>query len=422
MPKLRPLTIVACIQDDELKRRCLESVDALKRSGQLAKVVPWFDCATGPTPNFDADQTRDYLHHLSSASDKQATIVLSDALAKPTSDGPNPGYEPSQWAKEIIDPFEDWLLGTIAILERYQRVPEIDRVLVRNFDAAGLLDEVRLTAERLIYVAPPEPQVPRYPFVVRQIETKTELQSYFKLRHQVYRIMGYLDQKVEFAETRMEIDWCDTTAIPIGLFELNGQRETLVGTARVARMASSDVKIARMTKELAETDPRLRTKLETSPLLFGLPIFQSMPINGMFRLVMTTEPMCGELGRVIVDKNYRGMGLSGVLTNYAMLKAMEKGIDRLLLECLPLHEPVYRKLGFARIAGVAGRVIGVNKTMIAMELTPSAIEAMRLEGRTRRGIEIMQNQGFLCACRANDCHRGLYHLYRNNECPIVKRE
>ena len=81
---------------------------------------------------------------------------------------------------------------------------------------------------------------------------------------------------------------------------------------------------------------------------------------------------CGELSRVIVDRSFRGAGISGRLITEALERAVGKGINPIFLECLKKHEQIYEKHGFKRLDGVEASVIDVKRTMIAMELQPEA--------------------------------------------------
>src|SRR5207248_10630954 len=131
-----------------------------------------------------------------------------------------------------------------------------------------------------------------------------------------------------------------------------------------------------------------------------LPIFQSMMLTDKTVEVLTQKENCGELSRVIVSEDYRGKGLSELLVWFATLQAVNKGVGRLLLECLPIHERVYSKFGFQRLPGVTGRVIGVNKTMIAMELNRLALEQIQAQPSVGRFLQIMHAHGYLQHCHS----------------------
>ncbi len=103
-----------------------------------------------------------------------------------------------------------------------------------------------------------------------------------------------------------------------------------------------------------------------------MPIFHSQNLSGILRRSIESNEVYGELSRVIVAEDYRGGGLSRQLVEFALHEATKAGVNHLFLECLEFHEDLYRQFGFRRMEGKRGNVIGVNKTMIAMELYPLA--------------------------------------------------
>jgi hypothetical protein len=54
-------------------------------------------------------------------------------------------------------------------------------------------------------------------------------------------------------------------------------------------------------------------------------------------------------------------------------RAVGRGVTRIFLECLKIHEPLYEKHGFRQMSGFEASVIDVKRTMIAMELQPDVI-------------------------------------------------
>jgi predicted GNAT family N-acyltransferase len=176
----------------------------------------------------------------------------------------------------------------------------------------------------------------------------------------------------------MEVDWCDTISLHFGAYELTREgRDTLVGTARVV-VGSSQLEehssllaaYQRWTTALVAQDEVLRNRLTNRVLGLELPIFHSQDLSGIFRDVVLHNEVCGELSRVIVGEDYRGTGLSTRLVRTALCEAAKVGVKRMFLECLEVHEPLYRRFSFQKIEGKAGAVIGVNKTMVAMQSYP----------------------------------------------------
>ena len=159
---------------------------------------------------------------------------------------------------------------------------------------------------------------------------------------------------------------------------LRDGRETLVGTARVVIASSAAPQkhanllslYKQWVEKLAAGDPVLNKAVANQVLELELPIFHSQNLSGIFRKSVQDDEVCGELSRVIVAEDYRGAGLSRQLVEFALAEAGRAGIQRLFLECLEVHQELYGKFGFQRLPGATGTVIGVNKTMLAMELYP----------------------------------------------------
>jgi predicted GNAT family N-acyltransferase len=409
----RPLKTIVCIQHESTRIRCLQHLRELQAGNQLPGYV--IDVTECNSP----EEVLQLLHLHYETSPASAALLISDLLAESSGTFPNEECRPTSWAMEILHEFEDRLFGTMAIMDRSRRVPDIDRVLWRNFDGVALLNMLTLVADKLTYITRPERSlapVQRDPVTVRPIKDKAELQSYFRLRYRVYRVMGYLEPRVENASSGMEMDSCDTHALHIGAFVRDGAGEKLVGTTRVVSLEPLDNRYESWTRSLARTDPVLNTRLDLYDPM-GLPIFQSMRLNDKIAEVLTQDRNCGELSRVIVTEDFRGRGLSELLVWFAVLQAVNKGVGQLLLECLPVHERLYRKFGFTPMRGVTGRVIGVDKTMVAMELNPLAVEQMRKQPSVGRFLQLMRDQGYLQSCHDNSCGQAECDLYTKGKCP-----
>jgi hypothetical protein len=308
----RPIKILLSIQNERTRSRCSRFLQELQADGRLAARMPRYGVEVK-----ECNSPEDALQELRlqfQASKTSSALLISDLLAELSGSFPNEEARPTAWTKEnILDSFEGCLLGTVALMDRPRRVPDIDRVLCENFDAEALLNVLGLVADKLAYLARPEPMAPAPgSVVVRPINDKTELQDYFHLRHRIYRIMGYLEPRVELAPSLMEIDPCDTRAFPVGAFIKVGATQKLVGTARVVSFEVLDDRYDRWTRSLMKTDPVLNTRLDLYDPM-GLPIFQSMKLNEQMGQVLTLAQNCGELSRVIVAEDFRGLGISELL-------------------------------------------------------------------------------------------------------------
>jgi len=292
-------------------------------------------------------------------------ILIADWLTR------SPGYgEDNTFAKECEAEFANELFGTIAIMLNPHRMPDIDRTIPP--DSTGVLvgNTLKLVVDRLHYLAAPaiSPRIDSQSITVRPLRVGNvmEFRSYFLLRKRVYTVMGYLDEEVEDGP-RLEVNEADVHSIHIGAFYRDGARDLLVGTARVVATSEADEALQAFLERVVDRDPVARQRLDRAYWL-GLPIFQSHKgMNPAIQEACLRNQICGELSRVIVAPEFRGLGISTRLIEEAVVRSINRGIQRLFLECLPIHEQLYAHHGFQRICGVEGRIVDVGRTVIAME-------------------------------------------------------
>lgn len=370
------------------RRRFLNMLVDLQSSGRLEAEIPGYRvklvrCAS-------PDQALQHVRKNVSSAAPCPMIVISELFAE-SAHGvlDEDSWMPSSCAKELREELQGHG-AVIAIVDRKRRVRDIDRTLSRSATADQMLATIKLVAEKLSYLARPTRRTAQQNVIVRLIRRQHELMEYFRLRYRIYRIMGYLEHQVEEAPSQMEIDWCDRIAMHVGAFEQrrDGQ-ERLVGTARVVIGAALESRsptsaaLENWVVRLAAPDPVLKHAVNRV-LELELPIFHSQDLSGIFREATLRGEVCGELSRVIVAEDFRGGGLSSKLVEFAVAESARAGVQRLFLECLELHEPVYRKHGFTRLDGGGGAVLGVNQTMIGMQrfpLVPSMTTAALAVGR-----------------------------------------
>lgn len=303
-------------------------------------------------------------------SESVVAVLISDLLAE--------NGEPTSATREIMDAHEDKPLAAIACTHDGRRVPEVHRTISARANEDELHEMMQICLSYLRYVSRPPKLRKNLKFKVRRLRTQSELHDYYALRHRIYRIMGYLDQDVERAPTRLEIDACDSCSLHLGAFDVTSDYEILAGTARLV-IGSPDTQqllrgnTVRHTESLIKTDPVIRNSVCYKTLPLMLPVFQSQELNDELTAAMIYEWSCGELSRVIVDEPYRGVGLSSKLVATAIDLARQFGLHKVYLECLRMHVPLYQSLGFDVIPGKRGRVCGVSKTMIPMQRTLSEV-------------------------------------------------
>jgi len=306
------------------------------------------------------------------------TVLLADWLTDPIR------RRPTSAASACIASCQPDKIATIGIMSNPGRTPDIDRTIAPNCDAMVLEIAIERVIKRLEYVSAPEKKtgIDLSLLDVRILKnTQTEFDKYFSLRQQIYTIMGYLDGRVESARSQFEITEADTHAIHCGAFYRNDVKDVLAGTARIVLNTEADDGLRKMFLAMISRDVVLQSLLK-NPYPLGLPIFQSHKgMNRIMQEILKKDLICGELSRVIVPNEFRGLGISRKLIDFAVQKAIAKGVRRVFLECLEIHEALYQHHGFRRIPGISGPVVDVGRTMIAMEMEQDRIEKIRASSR-----------------------------------------
>lgn len=299
-------------------------------------------------------------------------IVVSDQLNEPLPGKP-PHASPTEhlwgYAKELFDPYYLQPLGMLAATLRGKQVSDVDRTIRLEASREEVAAALLRVARRLEYVARPARQTELAPnFIVRRLNNEFELLQYFRLRHEVYSVMGYLSEEKEQVQSRMEIDGCDPFAIHLGAFHRGEGFEELAGTARLLLAPNQPNAATEWVHRLLAGDRRLRSIVANENLSLQLPIFHSQDLNPQLWEITLEELRVAELSRVIVSPAFRGTGLSPRIVAQAIVEARELGVDRIFLECLKLHVPLYARFGFTVIPNTQGEVIGVRRSMVAMQL------------------------------------------------------
>ena len=350
---------------------------------------------------------------------QHAGIFITDVLEDVSEAPPSP----HGWIKELIDSPENegQRLVIVGITSEKRRPDGFDALLSPGFTLApsqnSFISILEDRIEQLEYLSPPRKQAVervRFPIVIRRIRNLKEYQEFLSLRYRVYRIMGYTPTVSPQTGKGMEIDFYDFTSIPIGAFETQPQCEDkLIGTARLIQMEPPEGQYGSWADESARK-MRVRRSLFADGAPNQLPIFDSQRLNQPLAQAALGERSCAELSRVIVHPDYRGLGLSLRLTSFAKYEAFRRNISDLYLECLAIHQSLYEKSQFSRVPGIEGRVIGIGKTMIAMEVSLGVGPAVGMHDAVKsRNNHCMCKDSQRCGDQftffeTDDCdHRGL---------------
>ena len=200
--------------------------------------------------------------------------------------------------------------------------------------------------------------------------SKQDFQSYFRLRYQVWKEMGYLPAHRDCPETQMEIDFTDRTAIPIGAFTSEG---TLIGCARLVFPFGSEVpRYVRIINDLvAEQGSAILSQNLKYPEKLNHPFDLLESFRGFreyYARLVRDGVRKAEVSRVIVAPSYRQHGLGEVLVDSLVSMARDLRLEVLFLACHGSHRGFYQRCGFRVLEGLeCERFAGVNAPAIAMD-------------------------------------------------------
>lgn len=386
----RTLQVIVAIGNEAVRNSLVALIHKSHESGDLCAAMPDLAVSIVVSSGSTLHQHQhDVFSRLESCFTREnsAAILLSDFLAERIGDFPEETWEPTSLAKECQVRFRERMFGTVSILPYPQRVLDIDRTIGENADSDELLKAFELVACRISYLAKPTrtAKFSERNIIVRAIKTnQTEFVKYFELRHRVYRPMSYLSPDVEDCLSQMEMDWCDKKSIHCGAFVRVGGQEKLVGTARLITDMTVTNDNQRLFHELAGDDYILHGELNRA-LTLGLPVFESQRgTNRLISDILLNRESCGELSRVIVVPEFRGVGLSEKLVKFAITRARNAKLGRLFLECLEIHQHLYEKMGFVCVPELRGKVVGVDRTMIVMQLPSEVLSPNAVETTARK--------------------------------------
>ena len=166
------------------------------------------------------------------------------------------------------------------------------------------------------------------------ISTAADLAASFRLRHEVYRALGY----VAAGESGMDVDPYDACSLPIGAFDVRSGM--LVGAMRVISERAGRGR--RGLVEVAVGDRGVVWR-RRDPVLPSL-------VSPEIRMLIAREAGDGlpirELSRCVVAPAWRGRGIVHDLVRFGMALAWRDRPALLVGACLPEHVPMYARHGF----------------------------------------------------------------------------
>ena len=276
-------------------------------------------------------------------------------------------------ANYLLDEFSDSLLTMIAVVsepyDRHSNLHSFERQISSEPSQAELGEAILRCMQKLAYLRKPRHALAYDPrdYEIRCINHEHQLDSYFEFRYRVYSTMCYLDADIERAPTKREIDWFDKMSVHVGLFHKQKGYKDLVGTGRLITTDRIPRQVGELVERCGGNDPILREELNKA-VGVQLPVFQSQDLVHLMSKMLDLELVLGEISRVTIAQEHRGLGWSSKITNALIGLARESGVSDLLLECLPIHAHLYEKSNFRLLPGVNGKVFKIGHSMSVMGL------------------------------------------------------
>ena len=320
-PAAMQVVITLMIKDPSLKRRCeaiLSPAAVQRRLGQLC----------GSSHSYQVDEDVNYENRPEHASEllrqlflapDRSVIVVSDLMAEPRGDAGDEDVPiVGQWWRDILaavaDPqlfppaVSDTRLGSLAITDWAPGAWPTSTASSGRSSARRRSSMCACAGRsgRWSIATRPSRASGRRPSRSSSARSATtpNWARYYRLRHRIYSIMGYLDHEVELLEVGMEFDWCDLFSVPIGAFVEDGGVPTLIGCSRLITTYVAEMDVVKATWGFARESKVLEGRLR-QPYRFQLPFLQSIVDNDLIvELYSETGNAFSELSRVIVGPSY----------------------------------------------------------------------------------------------------------------------
>lgn len=175
--------------------------------------------------------------------------------------------------------------------------------------------------------------------IVRPILTKREFLSCLKLRFEEYTKLNYIHCQNDF-----ELDSFDRTSFHFGVFDEQGE---IAATVRLIIPYDDptwveDTELSRWCAELGGIPvfpPVTHSRL---------PVSETIKCNSLDPSEILGEST-SELSRIIVSRDFRGIGLARQLVEAVVARAVEAKRKRVILECLSSHIALFSRFNFSLV-------------------------------------------------------------------------
>jgi GNAT superfamily N-acetyltransferase len=195
----------------------------------------------------------------------------------------------------------------------------------------------------------------------RVLKRTDDLVAYFRLRYKVWSACGFIAADRDPRQSRLEIEFSDRNAIPLGFFTHGGD---LIGCLRLVRNFGLERRhYVDLIREIVERvgDPILRNNFERPAMAINQPfdMLEYFPdFRGYYRDLIRKSRhdersvTVGEVSRVIVDENWRSRRISEIMIYELIALARSEGVTKLLLSCREDLMHLYSNCGFRQVDGI----------------------------------------------------------------------
>lgn len=208
---------------------------------------------------------------------------------------------------------------------------------------------------------------------IRSIKSRKDFHAYFSLRYSVWSQLGYIPFEQVCHRSQLEVDAADRTAVAVGMF----YNRKLIGCGRLVQSFGRELpyRTIKLIEDLM-LEHAERTAEVQLVANFKRPVGVNHPYDLLkgftefkkfYKVLAETRITHAELGRIIVDPDYRGRRFGERIVVELLELAQRRKIGVLFLACLAEHQRFYEKNGFRPLKGMhCDRFVNVGVPAIAM--------------------------------------------------------
>ena len=338
------------------------------------------------------------------------------------------------------------IIYIIAVAQQGLAIPHlVDNTISEDANEEAICHHLVKAFRSILYRCPPTKSLmdPAESVQVKMVDSFDELKESLRLRHRIYKLLGYSHEIASEADGCVDLDPYDAAALHFVAIASSGDLRTVIGTARLVcysfdslsgsilgNSASFPEWRRAVAEWLATRSASLRSEVFSSEGMAGLPVLETFDIVTLTESLNISCARLGEVGRVVVAEKFRGLGISRLLVRACLAAASDLGLGQLLLDCIPQHMPIYRKCGFKQVSGAAPHEdirVGQFATLMHLDLDNEiADESVMMARRDIATIKSFRTGtmpfGGLCLCTHADCWQsGIYGRRGASDCPLREK-